>query len=347
MTSLSPSSEKTTTNSLPERFSQYTDLRIAPDSVLPISENSWWVSLAPSPDFDSGALEGKFHLPQERATRLVIFEPGFPGGASTDFERLHLKGLLAAGYAVFTTRHRGTIINGKYSDYYINCPSRQEKARRENQEILGSGQHTVGDWLVEPLIALSSLGGAFEEVILAGISFGGLAVVTCATTIFKDKLKHHGKIKKVVSLAGVGGRLRSDKDHFIERWHEFIRADWAADRVEIGEPEPNIECIRKAHQQLHKFAEVIPQSVGIVCLTACGDTEDSVDELLPAQEALDVIVSAGHGTLVVDKTQRADPQGGKLAHELEFLKTDDLLKFVDPAWRPAKQILRLDEHGLS
>jgi pimeloyl-ACP methyl ester carboxylesterase len=335
------------THSLPEQFTHYTNLNIDPNCVLPISENSWWISLLPAAHFDSGALEGKFHLPSSPATQLVIFEPGFPGGASTDFERLHMKGLLSAGYAVFTARHRGTIINGKHSDYYINCPVRADKARLENQKVLGSGEHTMGDWLVEPLIALSSLGGAFEEVVLVGHSFGGLTVMSAATTIFKDKLKYHGKVKKVVSLAGVGGRLRSPKDQFIERWRDFIKADWAIDRVEIGEPAQNLECIRKAHEQLHQFAEVIPQSVDIVCLTAYGDTEESVDELIPAQEALDVVVSAGHGTLVIDKAQRADPKAGKLAHELESLRTVDLLKLVDPAWKPVKQILRLDEHGIN
>jgi pimeloyl-ACP methyl ester carboxylesterase len=334
------------TQALPERFEHYQSLNIDALSVLPISDSSSWVALNSSTHPESGALEGKFHLPAGRATRLIIFEPGFPGGASTDFERLHLNGLLSAGYAIFAARHRGTIINGPHADYYINCSKRQDKARLEGQTVLGNGQSSMGDWLNEPLIALDALGDAFEEIIFAGHSFGGLAVMHSAGQLFKQKYRYQDKVKRVVHLAGVGGRLRGPHDRTIERWHDFIQADWATNRVEIGDPARNIERIRKAHETFHQSASAIPKSVDVICLIAYGDTEETIDELIPPQEALDVIVSVGHGTLIVDKTQRANPEGGELAHELFSLKTDTLLKFVDPSWKSAKQILRLDARGI-
>jgi pimeloyl-ACP methyl ester carboxylesterase len=335
------------TQSLPEHLKQYDSSNIDAQTVLPISESSFWVTLNSPEHSHSGALEGKFHLPAVRATKLIIFEPGFPGGASTDFERLHLKGLLGAGYAAFAARHRGTLINGPHSDYYMNCSKRQEKAAAENQKVLGDGQASMEDWLSEPLIALDALGGAFEELIFVGHSFGGLAIMHAASQLFKQKYRYYDKVKKLVHLAGVGGRLRSPHDRTIERWSEFIQADWATNRIEVGDAAQNIDHIRKAHETLHQSAAAIPSSVDVICLTAFGDTEDAVDELIPPHEALDIIVSVGHGTLVVDTTQRTNPAAGEMAHELFSLKTDALLKFVDPAWKSPKQIIRLDAQGIN
>ncbi|HEY9755422.1 MAG TPA: hypothetical protein V6C97_09685 [Oculatellaceae cyanobacterium] len=332
---------------LPQALEQYSGLKINAASVLQLSDRSWWVALDSLTDSKAGVLEGKLHLPADRTTKLVIFQPGFPGGAATDFERLHLKGLLLAGYAVFAARHRGTIINGPHAEYYINCPQRQEKAKEKGQRVLGNGNNSLGDWLVEPLIGIDALGDAFEEISLVGHSFGGFAVMLSATLLFKDKLRNHGKVRKVVSLAGVGGRVRSANDRTIERWHDFIKADWGAtNRIEIGEPSKNVEQIRSLHHKLHEFASVIPKSVDVICLSAFGDTEESLDELIPVHEALDVIVSVGHGTLVIDTTQFPDAATGKLAHEVDLLQTSDLLKLVDPNWKSPAQIVRLGKQGL-
>jgi pimeloyl-ACP methyl ester carboxylesterase len=351
------------TSELTTRLQQYNGLRIDSQNVLPLSEDSWWVTL--NPDVYSGtdklegsggasdsvsgkdSLEGKLHLPADRATRLIIFEPGFPGGASTDFERLHIRGLLSAGYAVFVARHRGTIINGKYSEYYINCAKRQEKATLENQKVLGNGHASFDDWLREPLIALNSLSTGFEEIFLVGHSFGGLAVLSSATTFFQQTSEHGAKVKKIVSLAGVGGKIRAADDRILKRWDEYFYSDWGVlDRVEIGELAENIGYIQYAHEHIHNHAHVIPKSVHVICLTAYGDTAESVDELISPLEALDVIVSVGHGTLVIDTTQRPDPEAGKLSHELEALKTSDLLKLIDPDWKPTQQIVRIDAQGI-
>jgi pimeloyl-ACP methyl ester carboxylesterase len=329
-------------------FSSYADLNVETDSVLPLSHHSWWITLKPSQPSEAGALEGKLHLPAEKATRLIIFQPGFPGGASTDFERLHVKTLLASGYAVFAGRHRGTILNGKHSDYYINCAERQQKALADKQYILGNKACALHDWLDEPILALDSLGGAFEEIVLIGHSFGGLAVMLSSTKIFRHKLKHYAKIKKIISLAGVGGRLRNSDDQTLLRWSEFIKSDWGAtDRIETIDEYKNIEGISKAHVEVHKFADSIPASVAVICLSAHGDEKDAVDELIPVQEALDMIVSIGHGTLIIDKTQKPDPDSGKLAHELENLKSTDLLRLIDLSWKPDRQILKLDAHGIN
>ena len=351
------------TSELTTRLQQYNGLKIELENVLPLSDDSWWVTLNPDlytgadkPDESGGesepvsgkdSVEGKLHLPAERATRLIIFEPGFPGGASSDFERLHVRGLLSAGYAVFVARHRGTIINGKYSEYYINCVERQKKATFENQKVLGNGHASFGDWLREPLIALNSLTAGFEEIFVVGHSFGGLAVLSSATTFFQQTSEHRAKVKKIVSLAGVGGKIRAADDRILKRWDEYFYSDGGVrDRVEIGELSDNIGFIQQAHERIHNHAGVIPKSVHVICLTAYGDTAESVDELISPLEALDVIVAVGHGTLVIDTTQRPDPQAGKLSHELESLKTSDLLTLIDPDWKPDQQIVRIDAQGI-
>jgi hypothetical protein len=118
------------------------------------------------------------------------------------------------------------------------------------------------------------------------------------------------------------------------------------ERIQIGDPEENRSHIREAHKLIHQEAGAIPPATRFTCLSAWGDTPDSLDELIAPQEALDIIVSLGRGTLIIDKTQRADQMNGVMAHELFALKTEHLLKFIDPNWVPPHQILRLDDTGI-
>jgi hypothetical protein len=47
----------------------------------------------------SGTVEGKIHLPLKETDKIVLFEPGFPGGIS--IEQLWLK-YIKNNYAVFS-----------------------------------------------------------------------------------------------------------------------------------------------------------------------------------------------------------------------------------------------------
>ena len=117
-------------------------------------QNSFWVSL----NSPSGSVEGKLHLSQNNNKKLLIYEPGYPGDGSTRLEHLWLEKLLQKGFSVVAVRHSGTIINGKHSNTYLNCPERQSRAMEDGQETLGNKQtYTIADWLKEPLIVLESL----------------------------------------------------------------------------------------------------------------------------------------------------------------------------------------------
>lgn len=312
--------------------------------ALPESEHSsWWAKLTA----DAGTVEGKLHLPKGEPNRLLVFEPGFPGGGSTDFEIHHLKKFLDAGYTVFTIRHNGSFLNGLHSDYYISCQARQEKALTEKQQCLGQRrQHTIGDWLFEPFIAVESLGAVFDEIVLAGHSFGGLALFSSIKKLIDTRSEKLSKIKRIVSLAGATGRVRSEEDPILIQWGDYLDTDWARERVDIGEPAENIKELYKAYNAIHGLGGTLPADIELIFVCPWGDTTDSTDEFITPQEALDMIVTLGRGNLIIDKSQKANPDTGALAHDMSKLTTEMFVQFTDPNWIPEKQILRLESDGL-
>ena len=161
---------------------------------LPGYLNSSWITLKS----ESGFVEGKLHRPKIGGQELIIFEPGFPGDGSTRLERLWLNDLLKHNFTVFAARHNGTIINGEHSANYLNCPERQNEAKRDKQLFLGKKDtYTLADWLIEPLIALEALEDMFDAIYLVGHSFGGLAIFYSLVEFAK---KRPDKAQKVLSL---------------------------------------------------------------------------------------------------------------------------------------------------
>ncbi len=320
------------------------ELGIDPTGVISLSDDgrAWWVKLRA----DAGAVEGKLHFPKEKTARLLIFAPGFPGGGSTDFESQRLKDFLAAGYAVLTIRHNGTIVNGEHSDYYINCEERQKKAKKP-LDILGeNSEYTIVDWLIEPYIAVQALGSAFEEVVLAGHSFGALALLWSLKELAKRQSAQLSKITRMISLAGATGRVRIPEDAILMQWHDYLDTDWARERVSIGEPAVNTLSLEQAYHSIHDPSIPMPDHIQFIFVCAWGDTRFSTDELVTPQEALDIVVSLGRGTIIMDKTQTSDGAAGSLVHDMGGFKTKMFLQLADKTWIPEKQILCLDELGL-
>jgi hypothetical protein len=322
---------------------QYEIEAIDRHSVLSLKESSraFWLKLEEHP----GSVEGKLYLPPERTTKLIIFEPGFPGASVPIFEKLHAQAMSNAGFAIFVARHNGIILNGEQSSFYINCSERLEKASAQKQEVLGDNpSSSVKEWLKEPLIAFESLSPSFEDVILVGHSFGGLAIFWAAIELFKQQHHQASKIRRLVSVAGSTGLPRSSQH---PPWFQDVDPAWVSKCARIGDFEANKHYMHDAHQEIHDEANLVPEHVQLICVHAYGDEPGTQDEYLPAQDALDLVVSRGHGTLVIDKTQKADPKSGIAAHDHQALKTDILIQLCDPAWIPPKQILRLDEQGLA
>ncbi len=283
-------------------------------------------------------LEGKL-FGSRKGKELVIFQPGFPGGAARDLEEWHLPGLLTRNRSIFTVRHNGTILDGKHTSYYINCPERLEQASVEKEHVLGKEQATLSTWLEEPLVALEALSRDFETIILAGHSFGCLSLAWCLVTADKALFE---KVSKVILLAGSLGRIRSGKldDPVLQDWRHHLDTDWIRERVEIGSVDANLKTLFKAnttiHDEINKFPAIDP-----ILLHPWGDTPDSVDERIHIQESLDFIVSLGRGYLIVDKTQKPDAEKGAAVHDLPMLKTSYLSKLLEPDYKPESRLTAL------
>lgn len=302
------------------------------DSVitLPGHKNSSWITLKS----ESGYVEGKLH--RAGGQQLIIFGPGFPGDGSTRLEKIWLDKLLHTGFTVFAARHNGTIINGEHSADYLNCLEKQDWAKKHDQVLLGKKEaYTLADWLIEPLIALEALEGQFDAIFLMGHSFGGLAIFYSLIELAKKSPDKAHKVLRLISLAGTLGRVQDQRDPIIEQWSDYLRRGATNERALVGDPDENIKILMDAYEKIHKESKYIPSSTEVICVMVKND------ELVSVKEAEQIIDTLGRGYLIVDKSEEANVQTGRLAHDMDNLPADKLLNFVNIAWKPEKQITEL------
>lgn len=288
-------------------------------------------------------MEGKIYFPAKITDKFAIFEPGFPGGGSTQFEQLWLDKVLKNGFTVFLARHSGTIINGKFSNDYLNCPERQKLSLKSDQKILGIKKSpTIGDWLVEPKTSLEILGPYFNEIYLVGHSFGPLALISSLIDLSLENSPLIRRITRVVSLAGAIGRAREREDAKLTIWFKHLDTDWARERVQIGPAKKNTDIFASAHNKIHDLVHKFPLHVEFIGVTPLGDKAGTIDDLVQSIETVEFISSLERGYLILDKTQYSDTKSGRMAHDMENLKPEDLLRFLDKNWRPEQQITVLN-----
>jgi hypothetical protein len=317
---------------------------VSKDKIIPLQDNkdiasSYWVTLQTK----SGSVEGKIHIPLKQSDQLVIFEPGFPGGGSTQFEQLWLTTLLQNGYTVFLARHNGTFLHGKYSANYLNCKERQIIGKKVGQGILGNKpSYTIADWLDEPLIAMEVLVSHFSEVTLCGHSFGPLAIIHSLIKYVKKEPVLSKKIHRIVSLSGSLGIFRDDKSPFLKVWYDHLNTDWARERVQIGDAKLNTDIFYQTHIEINKDASSVPSHIEFIAVTPWGDKENSTDEIVNPIESLEFITSLGRGYLILDKKEWGDKKTGRMAHDMEALTDKDLLNLVSTNWLPKSQITTLE-----
>lgn len=295
---------------------------------LPGYPNSNWITLKS----DSGFVEGKLHRPEVGGQKLIIFEPGFPGDGSTRLEKLWLNDLHKHNFTVFAARHSGTIINGEYSENYLNCPEKQNKAKKGNQILLGKKDaYTLADWLTEPLIALEALEDMFDAIFFVGHSFGGLAIFYSLIEFAKKRPDKAQKVQRLISLAGTTGMVKDLNNPIIEQWSDYLRRGSTQERVLVGDADENIRILKDAYEKIHKEANLIPQSTDVVCVMV------ENDELVKIKEAEDIIDTLGRGYLIVDTNETADDKTGRLAHDMDNLPAEKFLNFVNIAWKPTQK----------
>ena len=286
----------------------------------------WWISL----ELENHSVEGILHLVnQSELKKLIIFEPGFPGDGSTRLERLHVNTLLKSGFSVFATRHNSTIINGKYSENYLNCVERQTEAITKNQELLGvKGQVSINEWINEPVVSISLLESIFKEIYLIGHSFGALAILNSLIYLRDASFKGIDKIARVISLSGATGRVSEIDDPILVQWKKYLDSEWTRERVKIGETDRNLEILRNAYLLIHEKAGRIPEWIDVIHVSPWGDNLENLDELVSPLQALDFIATLGRGSLVIDKTQKSD-DSGRMVHDMDNLRTETLIEFLN------------------
>ncbi|MCL5004151.1 MAG: hypothetical protein M1352_02685 [Patescibacteria group bacterium] len=305
------------------------------------SIKSFWVMLKSK----TSVVEGKLFLQNSR-TKLVIFEPGFPGGGSTQFEKLWLRKTLEKGYSVFLARHGGTIINGKFSSRYLNCPERQELeiANRVNGlSVLGNKkEYNIADWLIEPLTAMKILVPHFSDVVLCGHSFGPLALIYSLIRFVEEEPRLSRKIYRVVSLSGSIGKIRSYDNSILKVWQDHLNTEWARERVQVGDHKRNTDIFEEAHKAVNDNVSIIPKDVTLIAVVPYGDTENSIDEIVNPMESIDFINSLGRGYFIVDKTEWGDKKTGRMTHDMEALTSDTLVKLLSKDWIPESRITTIE-----
>jgi len=293
-----------------------------------ITGYSFWVMIRNNKD---QVVEGKLHLPLDSRNKFLVFEPGFPGDASSRLERLWLKKLIDSNFTVFAVRHSGTYINSKFSPVYISCAEKQKRAKSKGQLFIGLKKHyTLSDWIFEPYIIVTSLKGKYK-VYLAGHSFGALACLYALCLMNRERSALLKKIVRYISLAGGIGKVRSENDPILIQWKKYLNMHYkkVRDKINIGNPDKNVRILKSVYNEVHKEVKNLSRDIDFVLLSPWGDTPDSLDELCPVTESLDLIMSAKRGKLIIDKDQKGNIKQGKLAHDLDNLTSDKFLDLIE------------------
>jgi len=125
-------------------------------------------------------------------------------------------------------------------------------------------------------------------------------------------------------------------------WHDHLNTEWARERVQVGDAKANTDIFGDAHKVVNNKASIIPNDITFIAVTPYGDTENSTDEIVKPMESIDFINSLGRGYFVVDKTERGDKKSGRMAHDMEVLTADMLLKLISKNWLPQNQITTIE-----
>lgn len=267
------------------------------------------------------SVEAQIFEPEGGSRRLILFCPGFPGGGATLFEQRHAASLVEGGYRLAVLRHNGTRLDTPAAPSMVNYAGRLRQGRLRGETHLGAGPSTLEEWLHEPLTALGALADEHATISVIGNSFGALSALWSLTApnAPTDKIHH------LLLLAGAQGAVTGASDDIMRIWKpEFLAAPRVTARVGLSDPRTEIQTIRKTYETLpERVVRNLPTSIAITYLVV------EQDEILTLSDTEAFRATIGdRGRIVLDKTCRAAPDPGLMAHDTPDLATETFLDLL-------------------
>ncbi len=156
------------------------------------------------------SVEGKIYLPKESNNKLILFDPGYPGGNAGRFEKKYAKSLVDQGYTLVCLRHNGSsLLNDENNKNILNCQERIDFAQNNQERFIGSnnkeGAYGMVDLVYEPAVAIKNIQEKFDDIILVGHSFGATSNYNSVDLLSKRFPEITDKISNIISIAGYFG----------------------------------------------------------------------------------------------------------------------------------------------
>lgn len=299
---------------------------------------AFWLWFGSQPEFP-GSLpsEGKLYVPNRHtpAPTLIHYSPSAPVGNAGRFEHRYIRGLIKAGYHVFTGRRNGAALHTPRAQEVINSSLRIELARQSNQAYIGSDRkegYTPLDAINEPITTLWGLAPAFAHIRLLSQSFGSSSHYHAMSQLH-DNQRDLYKLGNIVNIAGyIGKHAYTEKDvwdgtalpahKFLNFQVEQMRKTGFNYPTEHGVPE-----FRKSMQQVAKVNGEIrgTEKVGHVFFNCVNDPFVTG----PLDQQPETLMKYGPPAPNKLFISMCAPKGDPRPHSMDFLSVDDLINALE------------------
>lgn len=156
-------------------------------------------------------VEAKIYIPKKindaKEKELVLFMPGYPGGAAGRFESVYAPEVVADRKIFCVTRRNSKPFDVGESEAQkvYNSQTRIADAKQNGQQYLGPDlgrPYTWQDLITEGIPALTSLGKCVDKIKLIGNSFGPTCLYYAVDYVRQHHQEVADKITHLISLAG-------------------------------------------------------------------------------------------------------------------------------------------------
>ncbi|MEW6610835.1 MAG: hypothetical protein AB1352_04415 [Patescibacteria group bacterium] len=222
----------------------------------------WARFLAPEGEENILPVEAKLYIPKNihdlPDRELVMFMPGYPGGAAGRFESTYASAVLAEGKIFCVTRRNSKPldVSGKEVAKIYNSTQRLHDAEQDGQKYLGPDlrrPYTWQDLITEGIPSLTALGKCVDKIKLIGNSFGPTCLYYAVDYIRQHDPEIAKKITHLISLAGylVGeqeGQLWHSSGMSVDKLEEEEAKAMKEDRVNFDIEKYSESLIKLAAQ---------------------------------------------------------------------------------------------------